>query len=120
MTRRLSMVTAGVLMALVTAEVRADDVSDQINEALKAYEKHDLATAAAALDAASNLVRQAKAEAWKGMLPEPLPGWTATDAESTTVGNAMFGGGSSVSRTYRRADQSLDIAFIADSPMMQG
>jgi hypothetical protein len=34
--------------------------------------------------------------------------------------NAIFGGGTSVSRTYHRADRSLDIAFIADSPMMQG
>jgi hypothetical protein len=54
------------------------------------------------------------------MLPEPLAGWTPADAESTTVGTAMFGGGTSVSRTYRKADQSIQVAFIADSPMMQG
>jgi hypothetical protein len=120
MPRRLSILTAGLPMVLAMAGARADDISDQINEALKAYEKHDLATTAAALDAASNLLRQAKAETWKAMLPEPLAGWTAADAESTTVGAAMLGGGTSVSRTYRKADQSIDIAFIADSPMMQG
>jgi hypothetical protein len=120
MPMRFSILMAGLLMALPMADVRADDISDQINEALKAYEKHDLATAAAALDAASNLLRQAKAETWKAMLPEPLPGWTGADVESATVRAAMLGGGTSVSRTYRKADQSIDIAFIADSPMMQG
>jgi hypothetical protein len=117
---RFLILAAGVLMVLPAAVARADDISDQINEALRAYEKHDLATTAAALDAASNLLRQAKAEAWKAMLPEPLAGWTAADAESTTVANAMFGGGTGVSRTYKKADQSIEITYIADSPMMQG
>jgi hypothetical protein len=117
---RFFILAAGALIVLPAAVARADDISDQINEALKAYEKHDLATTAAALDAASNLLRQAKAESWKAMLPEPLAGWTAADAESTTVANAMFGGGTGVSRTYKKADQSIEITYIADSPMMQG
>jgi hypothetical protein len=116
----MTILAAGLSIALGTVEARADDITDQINEALKAYQNHDLATAAAALDAASNLLRQAKAETWKRMLPEPLPGWTAQDAESTSVATAMLGGGTSVSRTYRAAGQSVDISFIADSPIMAG
>jgi hypothetical protein len=112
----------GVLVAtaLGAAAARADDVTDQINEALKAYEKHDLGTAAAALDAASNLLRQQKAEAWKALLPEPLSGWTAEEAQSTAVANAILGGGTTVTRTYKKDDQSVEISLVADSPMMQG
>ncbi len=70
-------VAAALLVAVPAAAVRADDVKDQINEALKAYEKKDLATATAALEAALGLMRQAKAENWKTVMPEPLPGWKA-------------------------------------------
>jgi hypothetical protein len=120
MPARFSMLILSVLVALPVAGARADEISDQINEALKAYEKHDLGKTATALDAASALVRQAKADVWKAMLPEPLAGWTAADAESATVGNALFGGGVGVSRTYTKGDHSIEISFIADSPMMQG
>jgi hypothetical protein len=40
----------------------ADDVIDQINEALQAYQNHDTQTAITALDAASNLLRQSRAD----------------------------------------------------------
>jgi hypothetical protein len=110
----------GLCLALAATAAQADDVTDQINEALAAYQRHDLATAATALDAAANLVRQAKAETWKAMLPEPLFGWTADPAESTAVGTAMFGGGTTVSRSYHKGDQSVEIGFVADSPLVQG
>ena len=120
MKKYIPILTAAFLTALAPMQARADDVSDQIKEALKAYEKHDLSLTAAALDAASSLLRQQKGENLKGMLPEPMPGWTATDAESATVANAMLGGGTNVSRTYKKDNKSLEISFIADSPMMQG
>ena len=55
-------------LLLVTAAAplaRADDVTDQIDQALKAYQNHDTTTAIAALDAAGNLLRQARADALK-------------------------------------------------------
>jgi hypothetical protein len=98
----------------------ADDVTDQINEALKAYAKKDFTTATTALEAASNLIRQMRAEAWTAVLPDALPGWTASDPENSTLGQAMFGGGTSVSRKYGRGDDTVDISLITDSPMLQG
>ncbi len=57
---------ATLLLVLAMAPgTRADDVTDQINEALKAYQNHDTQTAIAALDAAANLLRQARADALK-------------------------------------------------------
>jgi hypothetical protein len=104
----------------ITAAARADDVTDQLNEALRAYEKKDLATASAALDVAQTLIRQMSADVWKTMLPEPLAGWNADEAESTSVGAAMLGGGTSVSRNYRKDSDNVEITLVTDSPLLQG
>ena len=111
------------LMMLIIAAApvaHADDVTDQINEALKAYQKHDTQTAIAALDAAENLLRQARADALKDLLPPVPAGWTADNPETTTVGVAMMGGGTTVSRTYHLEAQQVDVQIMADSPMLQG
>ena len=98
----------------------ADDVTDQIDEARKAYDAKDLATAATALGAAQDLIRQQSADAWKTVLPEPLPGWTADEATSASAGAALLGGGTNVSRIYRNGGDSVTIELLTDSPVMQG
>jgi hypothetical protein len=109
-----------MLMIAAAPMAHADDVTDQINEALKAYQKHDTQTALAALDAAENLLRQARADALKDLLPPVPAGWTADNAETTTVGVAMMGGGTTVSRTYHLEAQQVEVQIMADSPMLQG
>ena len=104
----------------LTSVALADDVTDQIDEALKAYQKKDLGTASTALDLAQSLIRQLSADVWKTMLPEPLAGWKADAAETTSAGAAMFGGGTAISRHYRRGEDTVEITLITDSPMMQG
>ncbi|HEX7967621.1 MAG TPA: hypothetical protein VF502_05335, partial [Stellaceae bacterium] len=98
----------------------ADDVTDQINEALKAYEAKDFATAAAALGAAQDLLRQQAADAWKSYLPDPLPGWTADEASSVSAASSLLGGGTNVSRAYHRGGDTVTIELFTDSPVMQG
>jgi hypothetical protein len=118
---RLRLGIATLLLAVVAASgARADDVTDQINEALKAYQNHDTQTAIAALDAASSLLRQSRAEGLKKLLPAVPPGWTADAAESTAVGAAMLGGGTTASRTYHNGSQRVEVQIMADSPMLQG
>jgi hypothetical protein len=97
----------------------ADDVIDQINEALQAYQNHDTQTAITALDAASNLLRQSRADGLKRLLPQPPPGWTADAAESTAVSVAMLGGGITASRAYHNGVQRVEVQLVADSPMLQ-
>jgi hypothetical protein len=112
---------AALLLIVATASgARADDVMDQINEALKAYQKHDTQTAIAALDAASSLLRQARAEGLKKLLPAVPSGWTADDAESSAIGAAMLGGGTTASRIYHNGSQRVEVQIMADSPMLQG
>ena len=114
---RLAVLALGV--ALVPG-ARADDVTDQINEALKAYQNHDTQTAIAALDAAANLLRQARAESLKKLLPQTPPGWSADEAQSTKVGVAMLGGGITASRAYHNGNQRVEVQIVTDSPVLQG
>jgi len=107
-------------MLLTPVASRADDVVDQIKEALAAYQKQDLSTALAALDAATSLLRQQRADAWKSFLPPPPTGWTADDPAVTTAGPVLFGGGTGASREYRKGDQRVDITLLTDSPILQG
>jgi hypothetical protein len=109
-----------LLTVACVAGAHADDVTDQIDEALKAYQSHDTQTAIAALDAAASLLRQSRAESLKKLLPAAPPGWTADDAEATAVGAAMLGGGTTASRTYHNGGQRVEVQVIADSPMLQG
>ena len=107
---------AAVLAASLPAA--ADDVTDQINQALGAYQKQDLSTAVKSLDTAAGLIRQKKMEAWKAALPEALPGWTADKAQGTALAPALLGGATTVTRVYRKDGNTITISIIADSPMV--
>jgi hypothetical protein len=110
-----------LLLALVAATPsQADDVTDQISAGLKAYQDHDTQKAIAALDTAANLLRQARADALKALLPAVPTGWTADDPEATTIGGAMLGGGTTASRVYHNDKQRVEVQFLGDSPMLQG
>jgi hypothetical protein len=99
---------------------RADDVSDQIDKAGSAWRAHDINGTITALEAAASLVRQARADTLKVLLPLPPPGWTADPAETSAVGAAMLGGGISASRTYHNGSQRVQVQITTDSPMLQG
>lgn len=101
------------------ASLRADDVTDSIDEAIKAYKAKDFAAAAQSLDAAAQLVRQKRGELFKGLLPDAPSGWKAEDASSQSAGAAMFGGGVTAERRYTKGDLSMTVKIITDSPMMQ-
>src|SRR4029079_5304455 len=79
-------------------QARADDVTDQIHEALTAYGRKDLPTAMAGLEAALSLMRQTRADAYGALLPAAPPGWTADSVETISVGIAMAGGGTGATR----------------------
>ncbi len=98
---------------------RADDVTDQIDQALEAYRKHDLPVAVAALEAASNLVRQAQADALKALLPPPPQGWNADNVDTSAGPAAALGLGTTVSRTYHKEDQQVEVQIIAGGRMVQ-
>ena len=98
---------------------RADDVIDQIHEALTAYGKKDLPTAIAGLQAALNLLRQMRADAYGDLLPASMEGWTADKVETISAGIAMAGGGTGASRKYHKGNAEVTVSILADSPLLQ-
>jgi hypothetical protein len=110
----------GLLLIGAVSAALADDVTDQINEALKAYQKKDYVTASAALDAAASLLRQMKGDSLKTVLPDALSGWEAGEVEVSAMGAAMMGGATTVTRRYTKGDEHVEISILSDSPMVQG
>ena len=109
-----------VLLISLGLSVHADDVSDSISEALKSYESGEYSDAVEDLNYALELIKQKKSEGLQAYLPEPLDGWNAKDAQSQTAGSAMFGGGISTQREYKKGKSRVKIQIMADSPVLQG
>jgi hypothetical protein len=111
------------LLLSFSPTLHADDVKDQIEEAIKAYEKDDYNMAITALDSASTLIRQKKGELVSKLLPEPLDGWEAGEAKSSAAGAGMFGGGISAEKRYTRKTEgkteTITISITTDSPLIQ-
>jgi hypothetical protein len=97
----------------------ADDITDQINEAVAAYARKDVPTAIAGLEAALNLLRQGRADTYGKLLPSPPAGWTADDVETVSVGVMIAGGGTGATRKYHMAGSTVTVSIMADSPIMQ-
>jgi hypothetical protein len=113
-----------LLLSLVIAvsplsPARADDVTGQINEALAAYARKDIATTIAGLEAALNMLRQSRAEGYGALLPVAPPGWTADNVETVSVGAVMAGGGVGASRKYHKGGDTVTVSILADSPLLQ-
>src|SRR5690242_16164961 len=90
-------------LALVMPAWAADDILDSIDTARKAYQAGDMGGAKQALDTASQLIAQKNAEGFVKLLPAPLAGWKADDAQTSAVGASILGGASAASRTYTNA-----------------
>jgi hypothetical protein len=117
---RTSHLCLAVLVALTMVQpATADEILDQINQAIQLYKSGDFAGAASELEFATAQIRQLRAGEVSGALPQPLSGWTARDAETAAMGAAIFGGGTSASRSYEKGDARIDIQIMTDSPMLQ-
>lgn len=110
---------AAFLCLLLPAAARADDVSDAIAEASKAYAAGDLGAARTQLGEALQFLAQRAAARLAAALPAALPGWTAQDAESNTSQAAFMGAGIQASRKYEDGQGgAVEIQVVADSPII--
>ena len=115
---RSTLLVAALSLALTAGHARADDVTDAIEQARKAYAAGDLASAKQALDVASQLIGQKNAEAFAKLLPAALAGWTAEPVETTSVGAGGFGA-SAATRTYRKPNgDSVEVQITGDSAIV--
>ncbi len=113
-------VLLGVLIIGIAGSARADDVEDSVKEGLEYYKDGDYSSAAGSLEYAAQLIRQKKGGQLEVFLPKPLPGWTAENASSQAMGAAMFGGGVTAERKFKKDNSRITVQIVTDSPMMQG
>ncbi|HDQ40222.1 MAG TPA: hypothetical protein ENN39_04245 [Desulfonatronum sp.] len=114
----------GAVLAFIVClpmKAQADEVLEAIEQAVNFYKQGDFSGAAGNLDYAAQLVRQQKGGQLENFLPEALSGWTATDAQSSSMGAMFMGGGVSAERSYRKdgGDGRAKVAIFTDSPMLQ-
>lgn len=113
------------LMVLFLARsVMADEVTDQVNEAVALYKEGKFSRAASELEFAVQQIREKQADQLKEAFPKPLAGWKANDPEGAAAGAAMFGGGITASRRYHKGEgeaeaPEVQVEFISDSPILQ-
>jgi hypothetical protein len=105
--------------AAAAPALAADDILDAIDGARKAYQSGDMQNAKQSLDLASQLIGQKNAEAFAALLPAPLPGWKAEQAQANAVGASIFGGASAASRSYTSAKgDNVEVSITGDSAML--
>jgi len=104
-----------VAMALPT---KADEITDQIMQAIELYKAGDYAGAAGDLEFAAAQIRQMRAGEISAALPEALAGWVAQDTETASMGASYMGGATSANRSYTKDEASIDVNILTDSPML--
>ena len=100
------------------AAARADEITDQVHQAMDAYGRQEFATAITGLQTALNLLRQARAAAYKTLLPAPPADWKADPPDVIATGAAAMLVGDGASRKYHHLDQAVTVSIVADSPMI--
>ncbi len=105
---------------LIVNPIWADDITDQIQTALTAYEDKDYRTAVDELKFVTAQLEKLKNEQNQTLLPDPLDGWKveAGDNADSQMAMAMMGGGSSMKATYLREKETVEIEVLANSPLL--
>jgi len=111
--------TLTLALTLLAPGIRADEVTDQLDAARKAYDGGQLRSAIQALSFATTRIQEKINDQLLTLLPEPLPGWQADAPQTEAGGIAAMVAGTIISRTYRRADGAeVELRLMADSPLM--
>jgi hypothetical protein len=114
-TRRLSLIV-GLCLA---GSIQADEITDQLELAHKAYESGELRTAIETLNFTVAKIQEQMTANLVKLMPEPLAGWTADAPESQAGGMAAMITGTTLTRRYRREDGAeITLSLMADSPLM--
>ena len=107
------------LAAAFIAPASADEITDQLNTARKAYESGELRSAVQTLQFAVASIQEKINLSLLELLPEPLDGWNADEPQAQSGGMAAMIAGTNLSRRYYRDDGAeVDISITADSPLL--
>ena len=130
---------AGALILAAVAPALADDITDAMDQARKAYQSGDYGTAKQSLDLASQLIGQKNAEGFVALLPAPLSGWNAEvdayeaackalarniglyeaeEAQVSAMGQVAFGASSASRRYENTKGENVEVQITGDSAMI--
>ena len=116
--RGLRLLAGAMILAAAVPAFAADDILEAIEQGRKSYQSGDMAAAKQSLDLASQLIGQKSAEGFAALLPAPLPGWKAEQAQTTSVGQIGFGA-SVASRLYNNdKGDNVEVQITGDSAMV--
>ena len=96
----------------------ADDVTEAMDQARKAYQAGDLGEAKQQLDLASQLIGQKNAEGFAALLPKPLAGWKQEKTDTAAVGTHMFGASMATGRYTNAKGADIEVQITGDSAMI--
>lgn len=97
----------------------ADEIEDQIQAGLKAYQDKEYKIAVDELKFAMAQLEKLAHNDNKKLLPTVLDGWTMKEDDSQTqAAMSMLGGGTTIGANYIRGNESIHIQIIANSPMI--
>ncbi len=109
---------AAAAFLFVPAAASADEISDAIAAATKAYQAGELAGAKQQLDIASQAIAEKVAQALIAALPKPLMGWKA-DMPDTSAGGGFGFSITQASNSYTNAKgDRVEVSITADSPLL--
>lgn len=115
----MTRIFAVLMMSSLALPAQADDVSDLMESALKAYEDGDIQYALDELDMARRALLDMKTASLGSYLPEAPEGWTREVSTEMGAGLAMMGGGVGAEATYTDAGGArVKITLMADNPMV--
>jgi hypothetical protein len=114
----MALVAALAWLASAPVAYADDDVLKALDQARQSYRAGELAKAKEAADRASQLIGQKNAQSFVALLPQPMPGWTADEPQTTAVGSTVFGA-SQARRTYSKpSGEHVDVQITGDSAVI--
>lgn len=110
--------SAGLLAAGPLAAADPDEFQSVLKETQDLYAAGDTGAVKKNLEYLLQLVAEMRLTSIVDFLPAPMEGWTAEEGNQTAMSAAMFGGGLSASRTYRKGEETVELTIVGDSPML--
>ncbi|WP_417205705.1 hypothetical protein [Antarctobacter sp.] len=115
----MTRILAVLMLSTLALPAQADDVTDLMDSALKAYRDGDIQYALDELDMARRALLEMKTASLGSYLPEAPDGWTRAVNTEMNTGLAMMGGGVGAEATYTDAGgERVKITLLADNPMV--
>ena len=108
---------AALLLPIAAAPALADDITDELQSAVKKYESGDIAGALDAVRLAETWLLEKQGAELTGVFPD-LPGWEKEVGEYQAAGMAMMGGGITANCEYTKGDDRMEVTIVGNSPLL--